>query len=321
MARSSTRDGQRAGVLVIDKPLGLTSFDVVQRVRRLLRAEKAGHTGTLDPLATGVLAVCVGQAVKLQHLLAGEDKAYQAVVAFGASTETGDTEGRVLEESDPGSLTVSTLEAALPRFFGETDQVPPMYSAIRVGGRRLHEAARAGEEVERRPRRVRIDSLVIERFEPAVEGLARAHLSVRCGKGTYIRALAVDLGRAVGLPAHLAGLRRTAAGPFALAQAITLDEAERIGREDRDALLARLLSVEQALDFVPTLELSPGQVRDLSHGRRLDWPNPPRGLSKALDGSGRLVAICEPDGAGGGVRPVRVFVGSASPAPGPRIIR
>jgi tRNA pseudouridine55 synthase len=313
MAAGPAREGQCAGVLVVDKPLGLTSFDVVRRVRRLLGADKAGHTGTLDPLATGVLAVCIEQAVKLQHFLTGGDKAYQATIAFGASTETGDAEGRVLEQRDPDRLTVEVLTAALPQFLGETEQVPPMYSAVHVGGRRLHEAARAGEEVLRKPRRVRIDSLLLEHFEPAVHGLAYARLAVRCGKGTYIRALAVDLGQAVGLPAHLAALRRTVAGPFTLAQAIELAEVDRIGREDRNALLARLLPIEEALGFLPTLELSPSQARDLSHGCKLDWPNPPQGLSRALDGSGRLVAICEPRG--GCVRPVRVFASSGSAPP------
>jgi tRNA pseudouridine55 synthase len=162
------------GVLVVDKPAGPTSFDVVSRVRRLLRAVKAGHTGTLDPMATGVLAVCVGEAVKLQQYLAEGDKAYDATVAFGAATDTEDAEGRVVAEGDPSGLGAEGVRAALARFVGEIDQVPPMYSAVRVGGRRLHEAARRGEEVERAPRRVRVDAFDLLELAAPAGGLVRS---------------------------------------------------------------------------------------------------------------------------------------------------
>ena len=145
----------QGGVLVVDKPAGPTSFDVVRRVRRALGAAKAGHAGTLDPAATGVLAVCVEDAVKLQQWLMGGDKTYEATVAFGAATATEDAEGEVTERGDPSRLDAAAVRAALPRLTGVLDQVPPMFSAVRVGGRRLHEAARAGEEVERSPRRRR----------------------------------------------------------------------------------------------------------------------------------------------------------------------
>jgi tRNA pseudouridine55 synthase len=296
------------GVLVVDKPAGPTSFEVVTRVRRALAAEKAGHAGTLDPTATGVLAVCVGDAVKLQQWLADGDKAYDATVAFGAATSTEDTEGEVVARGDPGRLAASDVRAALPRFLGEIDQVPPMFSAVRVGGRRLHEAARKGEEVPREPRRVRIDALELEGLEPAgPDGLVRARLRVRCGKGTYVRTLAADLGRAVGVPAHLAALRRTAASGFTLAQAIPLEEAEALGRASRDALRARLVPPAEALGFLPAVTVDAAETRALAQGKVLPREAPAGALLRAIGPGGRLVALCAPSG-GGGLRPMRVFV-------------
>ncbi len=294
------------GVLVVDKPAGPTSFEVVRRVRRLLGADRAGHTGTLDPLATGVLAVCVGAAVKLQRWLAEGDKGYEAAVAFGAATETDDAQGRVVARGDAARLSAAAVAAALPRFLGEIRQVPPMYSAVRVGGRRLHEAARAGEEVERPPRTVRVHALSLLAFEPAREGLARARLSLRCGKGTYVRALAADLGRALGVPAHLEALRRTAAGPFALADALPLDEAERLGRADPAALRARLVPPAAALGFLPAVHLGAAEALDLAHGRPVRGETPGE-VARGLDPEGRLVAICRA-GREGWLRPIRVLL-------------
>jgi tRNA pseudouridine55 synthase len=295
------------GVLVVDKPAGPTSFDVVRRVRRALGAEKAGHAGTLDPAATGVLAVCVDDAVKLQQWLAGGDKAYEATVAFGAATSTEDAEGEVVARGDPSVATPEAIRAALPRFVGEIDQVPPMYSAVRVAGRRLHEAARAGEEVDRAPRRVRIDAIDLLDVGPASsDGLVRARLAVRCGKGTYVRTLAADVGRALGVPAHLAALRRTAASGFTLAGAIPLEEAEALGRTDRAALLARLVSPAEALAFLPVVALDAAEARALAQGKTLRREAPAGDLLRALGPSGGLVAVCAP--CEGGLRPVRVFV-------------
>jgi tRNA pseudouridine55 synthase len=295
------------GVLVVDKPAGPTSFDVVKRVRRALGAEKAGHAGTLDPLATGVLAVCVDDAVKLQQWLADGDKAYDATVAFGAATSTEDAEGEVTERGDPSGLTPAAIEAALPRFLGEIDQVPPMFSAVRIGGRRLHEAARKGEEVPREARRVRVDALELEALEPAgADGLARARLRVRCGKGTYVRTLAADLGRALGVPAHLAALRRTAASGFALAGAIPLEEVEALGRASRDALRARLVPPAEALGFLPAVAVDAAEARALAQGKILRREAPAGALLRALGPGGRLVALCAPTE--GGLRPTRVFV-------------
>jgi tRNA pseudouridine55 synthase len=301
---------EAAGVLVVDKPGGPTSFEVVERVRRAVRARRAGHAGTLDPMATGVLAVCLGEGVKLQRFLSEGDKAYEALVAFGAATDTEDAEGRVVETGDPSALDAAAVAARLPALTGDIEQVPPMFSAVRVGGRRLHEAARRGEEVARPARRVTVHSLELLGFEAVREGLARARLAVRCGKGTYVRTLAASLGRSLGVPAHLAALRRTAAGPFSLEQAVPLAEVERLGREDREALAARLVTPADALAFLPAVAVDEAQARDLRHGKALRLPAPP-GLARALDGQGRLVAVCEAGAEG--VRPVRVLAG---PAPG-----
>jgi tRNA pseudouridine55 synthase len=305
-----------AGVLVVDKPAGPTSFEVVRRVRRALGAEKAGHAGTLDPAATGVLAVCVGDAVKLQQWLSEGDKAYDATVAFGAATSTEDAEGEVVERGDPSALGEAAVREALRRFVGELDQVPPMYSAVRVGGRRLHEAARAGEEVERAPRRVRVHALELLSFEPASGGLARARVAVSCGKGTYVRTLAADLGRALGVPAHLAALRRTAASGFTLAQAVPLDEVEALGRSDPAALRARLVPLADALGLAPAVEVDAAEALALSQGKALRREAPPGPLVRAVGPGRRLVAVCAP--AAGALRPLRVFVTPAelaSPRP------
>ncbi len=296
------------GVLVVDKPAGPTSFDVVRRVSRLFGREKAGHTGTLDPAATGVLPICLGEAVKLQRFLADGDKAYEALVAFGVATTTEDAEGEITEERDASLLVEEALRAALPRFLGIIDQVPPMYSAVRVGGRRLHEAARRGEEVDRAARQVRVDSLELLSFALAPQGRALARLRVACGKGTYVRTLAVDLGKALGLPAHLAALRRTAAGPFRLDQAVALDDAERLGRDDHAELAAKVVPLEAALSFLPAVRLTAGQARDLRHGQILPLPEVPAGYSVALDPAGKVLAVCEPSGER--LKPVRVLQGT-----------
>jgi tRNA pseudouridine55 synthase len=305
MAPPSPIPSPISGVLVVDKPLGPTSFDVVARVKRMLRAEKAGHTGTLDPLASGVLAVCLGEAVKLQQFLVDGDKAYEAWVAFGASTSTQDAEGAVTARADPSGLDAAGVRAALARFVGEIEQLPPMFSAVRVKGRRLHEAARAGEEVERASRKVRVEALELSELTAPAEGIVRARVQVRCGKGTYVRTLAADLGTALGVPAHLAGLRRTEAGPFTLAEAVPLADAERLAAADRPALEGRILPLEQALKGWPCVRLSGGQVRDLGHGKALELPAVPGGLCGALDPEGQLFAVCE--GREGLLRPVRVL--------------
>jgi tRNA pseudouridine55 synthase len=310
------------GILVVDKPAGPTSFDVVRRVRRALGVRKAGHTGTLDPAATGVLAVCLDEAVKLQHWITDTDKAYEALVVFGLATDTEDAEGREVERGDPSGLTPGRVEAALAGLVGEIEQVPPMYSAVRVGGRRLHEAARAGEVVERSPRRVVVHSLELLSFDPPAGGLARARVAVRCGKGTYVRTLATSLGEALGVPAHLGALRRTASGPFSISQALPLDQVESLARDAPEALAARIVRPADALGAFPAAQVAPAEVLALAQGKALHRaPAGPAPLWRAIDESGALVAICAPTEDGMGLRPIRVFVqppGIAAPDPGKR---
>ena len=207
------------GVLVIDKPGGVSSTFVVDKVRRALDMVKAGHGGTLDPIATGVLPICIGSGTKVAQFLLADDKAYEAEGLLGVSTDTLDRSGRVIDERpvDPG-LTREDLLAVLARFTGELDQVPPMYSAIKQGGTRLYHRARAGHEVERAPRRIRIDRLELVAFEPP-----RFRVAVACSKGTYVRSLVADIGDALGAGAHLTELRRTRSGRFTLDHAVSLD--------------------------------------------------------------------------------------------------
>jgi tRNA pseudouridine55 synthase len=310
----------KGGILVVDKPAGPTSFDVVGRVRRATGARKAGHTGTLDPAATGVLAVCLEEAVKLQQWITDTDKRYEALVVFGYATDTEDAEGREVERGDPAGLTSERVAAALAGFVGEIDQTPPMYSAVRVGGRRLHEAARAGEVVERPSRRVRVHSLDLLAFEPPACGLARARVAVRCGKGTYVRTLATSLGKALGVPAHLGALRRTASGPFSIAQALPLEEIESMARDDPEALAARIIRPADALSAFPAVPVSAAESLALAQGKVLARP-PPGPLCRAIDEAGKLVAICAPTEDQTALRPIRVFVqppGIAGADPGKR---
>jgi tRNA pseudouridine55 synthase len=247
----------------------------------------------------------VDDAVKLQQWLAAGDKAYDATVGFGAATDTEDAEGEVIARGDASALDAGAIRAALPRFVGEIEQVPPMYSAVRVGGRRLHEAARAGEEVERAPRRVAVHALELAGLERGAGGLVLARVAVRCGKGTYVRTLAADLGRALGVPAHLAALRRTEASGFSLSMAIPLAEAEALGRADRAALRARLVPPAAALSFLPAVTLDAAEARALAQGKALRRESPGGDLVRALGPAGTLVALCAPSPSG--LRPVRVF--------------
>jgi tRNA pseudouridine55 synthase len=206
------------GIAVINKATGMTSHDVVARVRRLTGQRRVGHAGTLDPMATGVLPVLLGQATRVAEYLSESGKAYRATIRFGIQTTSYDAEGDIIGES-PVDLTLERIERALPDFLGEQDQLPPIYSAIKRGGVPLYARARAGEAIEVAPRRIRIDALRVIAWNPP-----DLTLDVECGKGTYIRSLAHDLGQELGPGAHLAGLIRTRSGPFTLGQAITLEE-------------------------------------------------------------------------------------------------
>jgi tRNA pseudouridine55 synthase len=221
------------GVLVIDKPAGMTSATAVDQVRRALGIARAGHGGTLDPIATGVLPICVGAGTKLAQFLLADDKAYIAEGVLGVETDTLDRTGRIVAERS-AEVSRAALIRALEAHVGQQTQIPPMYSAIKQGGVRLYDRARAGEEVERAPRKIRIDRLELLAFEPP-----RFRIAIACSKGTYIRSLVADLGRMVAAGAHLAELRRTRSGRFAIDHAVTLD---RVGE-------AVLVPPEQAIDL------------------------------------------------------------------------
>lgn len=219
------------GVLLLDKPLGWSSNDALQKVKWLLRAEKAGHTGTLDPLATGLLPLCFGAATKFSQVSLDADKTYRATLRLGQTTTTGDAEGEVLRERAV-SVSHEAIEAARGAWLGEIEQMPPMFSALKHEGRALYEYARAGIEIEREPRRVVIHKLDILSWQGSA-----LDIEVRCSKGTYVRTLAQDLGEALGCGAHLTALRRVASGPLEVHEAVTLDALIEMNEAQRDALL------------------------------------------------------------------------------------
>jgi tRNA pseudouridine55 synthase len=256
------------GVLLLDKPVGLSSNDALQKVKRLFRAEKAGHTGTLDPLASGLLPICFGAATKFSQASLDADKAYTAVLRLGQRTVGGDREGEVIEER-PVSETAEQLVAVCAAFVGAIDQVPPMHSALKKDGKALYEYARAGIEVEREARRVTIHAIDMLGWDDAQLELT---IAVRCSKGTYIRTLAEDIGERLGCGAHLASLRRTETGALTLAGAITLDALALLDEPARDALLH---PPDCLLDDRPLLRLAEAEAARFLSGlrRRVNEPD------------------------------------------------
>lgn len=250
------------GALLLDKPAGITSQAAVQRVRHLFCAAKAGHTGTLDPLATGLLPVCLGEATKFSHLLLDADKTYLASVRLGVTTTTGDLEGEVTSRAAV-AVGKKRVDEMLSRFVGEILQTPPMYSAIKHGGQPLYKLARAGREVPRAPRRVVVKHLTLLRFDGT-----DLEISVTCSKGTYIRVLAEDMGRELGCGACLSALRRTAVGNLSLASgACTLDQLECLTLPRRDALL---LDADVLVASLPRCDLNAEQARRLMRGQPVE---------------------------------------------------
>jgi tRNA pseudouridine55 synthase len=253
------------GFLVVDKPAGVTSFSIVSLVRRLTGVRRVGHAGTLDPIATGVLPVAVGVATRLIEYLDDSVKVYEAAVRLGVETDTYDADGQVVAERDAAAITAPDVEAALRRFVGEIEQVPPRFSALKVAGKPMYRYAREGATVEVRPRRVRIDAVELRRFEGGV-----AHLTVRCGPGTYIRSLAHDLGAALGCGAHLAALRRTCSAGFSIDDAVTPDALRAAASEGRLGDL--MLAPDRAVERYDALLLGADSAQRLRHGRTLLAP-------------------------------------------------
>ena len=286
---ATKRSWQRVdGVLLLDKPSGMTSNDALQKARRLFSAAKAGHTGTLDPLATGLLPICFGEATKFSADLLDADKTYEADVLFGVSTDTGDSQGAVLERRAV-AFDRAALEAALERFRGPISQVPPMYSALKRDGKPLYELARQGIEVERAARDVTIHELTLLTFEGE-----RCRLRVCCSKGTYIRTLAEDIGAALDCGAHLTALRRTVVGPLALAGAVTLDELAAL---DEAARPLRLQAPDALLQTLPAVFLDADAATRFAHGNPVvcDFP---AGRCRVYGGDGRLLGLGDADAAG-----------------------
>ncbi|MDP3212071.1 MAG: tRNA pseudouridine(55) synthase TruB [Methylotenera sp.] len=263
------------GILLLDKPLGFSSNQALQRVKWLLQAAKAGHTGTLDPLATGLLPLCFGEATKFAHYLTDADKTYHATIKLGVTTTTGDAEGAVLNTL-PVNVTSNQFDEACRKFVGVINQVPPMYSALKHEGKALYEYAREGVEIERKVRTVTIHAIEVLSFAGDV-----AEIKVTCTKGTYIRTLAEDIGAHLGCGAHLIGLRRTATANYVIAETITLEAFEALSSEER---LAKLAPPETAVDYLPSVILDADSAFYLMQGQAV-WRsgNIPVGLLRLYD--------------------------------------
>jgi len=246
------------GILLLDKPLGLSSNQALQLAKRLFQAAKAGHTGSLDPLATGLLPICLGEATKFSHFLLDADKSYHALIRLGSTTTTGDAEGEIITTTEV-DVTPATLQAVLQRLTGDIEQIPPMYSALKHQGKALYEYARAGQNIERPARRVSIYEIQLNSY---AQGLV--DITVNCSKGTYIRTLAEDVGRLLGCGAHLAGLRRLTTAHFSLDNALTLEQLDAMPMETRDQAL---LPADAALAKFPKVELDADSAHYLLQGQ------------------------------------------------------
>lgn len=289
------------GILLLDKPPGMSSNAAVQRVRRAFGREKAGHTGSLDPLATGVLPICLGEATKVAGYLLEGDKEYEFTARFGERTSTGDTEGEVVERCELPPDLASAIEAAIPRYLGAIEQVPPMFSALKRDGVPLYQLARAGIEVEREARPVTIHELTL--LGIGDDG-ASASFRVRCSKGTYVRTLAEDLAAAMGSCAHLTGLRRTAVAPFPAGDLVSLEAVEAA------PAALRLLAPDAALPQLPALTLDRAQSSRLRQGQTVqpgEADGLPAGLVRLYDPTARFLGIGELQPGSTQVKPVRLF--------------
>jgi tRNA pseudouridine55 synthase len=259
------------GIVLLDKPKGLSSNAALQRAKRLLNASKAGHTGSLDPLATGLLPVCFGAATKVSGLLLDASKEYRVTAEFGVATDTGDAEGQVIARSAAGPPATGDVDAAVAAFHGRIEQIPTMFSVLKQGGRRLYELARRGEEVERAPRPITIHSLTLE-----VWRWPQAEFRVACSKGTYVRTLVTDLAERLGLLAHVAALRRLGVGPFDGSGMVDLERLERDAADGPDALDRYLLPTDAALAGWPRAIVDDDGARRLKQGQTVtaesEWP-------------------------------------------------
>jgi tRNA pseudouridine55 synthase len=277
-----------SGVLVIDKPVGMTSHDVVQVVRRGTGIRRAGHTGTLDPRASGVLVILIGPAVRLSEYVSASDKRYQATIRLGSSTDTFDAEGTITDSASIEDLTEERFNEVLQHFVGEIEQTPPPYSAVKVQGRKAYDMAREGEEFELEPRIINVYSLEVLEWAPP-----EVVIDVYCSSGTYVRSLANDLGKELGCGAHLVGLRRTKSGRFTLRDAIPLRRLQEAF--DAGNWYRNLIPAAEALADWPMIELDADQVELVRHGHRIPAEAGQKGLARGVSQQGDLVALLEID--------------------------
>jgi len=297
---SSNVNNTVSGVLVVDKPVGLTSHDVVQIIRKGTNIRRAGHTGTLDPRASGVLVVLLGPAVRLSEYVSASDKRYQAVVRLGQSTDTYDAEGRITGGSSPVDISEEQFENELKSFIGEISQVPPPYSAIKVKGKKAYDMARDGEEFDLAPRTIHVYNLDLLEWAPP-----EAVIDVYCSSGTYIRSLAHDMGEKLGCGAHLVGLRRTKSGRFTLRDAVPLRKLRETF--ESGTWYQYLIPAAEALSDWPSIELSSDQVEAVRHGIRIQSPALQSSWARGINDQGELVALLEIDPATGEWQPKKVF--------------
>ena len=290
-----------SGVLVIDKPVGMTSHDVVQAIRIGTGIRRAGHTGTLDPRASGVLVILVGPAVRLSEYVSASDKRYQAVIRLGASTDTYDADGRFTQQtSAPINVTEQQFEETLKQFIGEIEQTPPPYSAVKVQGRRAYDMAREGEEVDLAPRKITVHHLEVLEWAPP-----EVVVDVHCSSGTYVRSLANDMGNALGCGGYLVGLRRTKSGRFSLRDATPLRKLQEAFHAGN--WYQYLIPAAEALGDWPAIELDPDQVEAVKHGHRVPAAVDATGMVRGVSMAGELVALLELDEASHEWQPKKVF--------------
>jgi tRNA pseudouridine55 synthase len=281
------------GILLLDKPLGVSSNHALQQVKRLYFAAKAGHTGALDPLATGVLPLCLGEATKFSQYLLDADKAYESTFLLGKITASGDAEGELLETRDASAITEADVAAALEQFRGEIEQIPSMFSAIKHQGQPLYKLARQGKEVERKVRRVTIKTLELRDFRPGE--FPEVDVYLECTKGTYVRSIAEDLGLALGCGGHVTALRRTASGPFSIENTMTMPALEALKQNEQEADMdALLLPADAALGTLPLVELTESGGFYMQQGQPVLVPNAPcNGMVRIALETGEFLGVGE----------------------------
>lgn len=288
MRRRNRRSGRNVnGILLLDKPAGISSNAALQEVKKLFQARKAGHTGSLDPLATGMLPICMGQATKLSAFLLEADKSYHVMIQLGVTTTTGDAEGDIIETRAVDVIGNEKITRVLDQFTGEIEQIPPMYSAVKQNGTPLYKLARQGIEVERKPRKVWIHELKLLNLSGEL-----LEIEVRCSKGTYIRTLAEDLGEALGCGGYVSALRRSSVAGFAMDSMITLEALEATAREGLEALDKHLFSMESALSHWPGVQLSADVAYFFQQGQAVFVPQAPsRGYVRIYAGEDRFLGV------------------------------